>query len=457
MATSPRSRAVRLGLLVVAVGVVLAVVLIAKQPILTALRPGETLALELPRNYKLDEYASVVKVGGTEVGVVSGVEDVRDGTRIDLKLDSGTRALLGTAPSAHIRPTTILGGRYYVALEPGGERGTFEDDAIPADRTTTPVELDEVLAAVPPDAQAGLRGTVERLDTTFESGAGDALARVARTAPATLEPGGVVLDALRGTRPDTDLARTVADLDATAAALTRTPGRLRETVDALAGTARVLATNAGPVDQVVASLPDVLRRAREGAARLGPTLDLVTDVAGEARPAVRELDGLLDELDPALAELRPVLADLRPVLEDARPLVDDLTPAVERATEVVRDLRGPVLDRVNGPISDQILTEWHGTAPKYPNGGGTGNLFYEELGYMFAHINSAVKYANASAHMLAFQPGAGTTSVTGTGEAAQQLQNDLSRMWGPPHQEPSLDPVPSDGIRPGELIGGPGR
>ncbi|MPY81461.1 MAG: MCE family protein, partial [Actinophytocola sp.] len=59
-----------------------------------------------------------------------------------MKLDNGTLDKLGTEPSARIRPTTLLGGNYYVHLEHGGAEGAFDDETIPLTRTTSPpVEL----------------------------------------------------------------------------------------------------------------------------------------------------------------------------------------------------------------------------------------------------------------------------------------------------------------------------
>lgn len=432
-------RPVLSGLVMIAVAAIATGLLFQKSAILTALRPGETITVQLARDYKIEPYASVVKIAGSQVGVVRGVEPNPDGpadapVRMTLKVRNGTRALLGLEPTAEIRPTTVLGGSYYVQLTPGGTPGTFLADEIPVLRTALPVELDRLLSAVPPSAQQGMRGMTERLDSTLKAGAGTELKRVLADAPDTLRPTGVVADALRGVNRDGDLARLVTDLNKAARVLSATPGQLRGVVDSLADTSRVLGGNAGPIEATIASLPDTLRATRQGADDLGGTLVKLTDTAAEAGPTVRELDPLLAELDPALAELRPLLGDLRPLLEDAKPVVEQLVPTVDAATDVVGNLDGPVLDRVNGPILDTILTEWHGEAPKYPQGGGTGNKFYQELAYMFAHINAAVHYQNGTAHLLGFQPGAGTTSVYGTGATVQQLQDFLSEGYGPPHR-----------------------
>jgi len=435
------------GIVMIAIAGLATVLLFQKSAILTALTPGETITVQLARDYKIVPYQSVVKMAGTKIGVVRSVAEPdpdRPGSPVEmtLKVQNGIRALLGSAPTVVIRPTTVLGGTYYVELASGGDPGEFTSDAIPVNRTRLPVELDRLLSAIPPDAQRGLQGMTERLDSTLKAGAGDALRPLLAHAPDTLTPAGVVLDAVRGVNRDADLARLVTDLNTSARVLSAKPGQLRAVVDSLATTSRVLGDNAGPIDQTIASFPDTLRATRSGADDLSGTLDKLTDTADDARPAVRALDPLLRKLDPTLHDLRELLGDLRPLLEDAKPLVKELVPTVDSATDVLHDLNGTVLDRINGPILGTLLSEWHGQWPKYPNGGGNGNTFYQELGYMFAHIDQAVQYQNATAHLLGFQAGAGSTSIYGDGMTAQQLQDLLSEGYGPPHRKPVTPLLP---------------
>ncbi|WP_156934769.1 MlaD family protein [Pseudonocardia spinosispora] len=447
------------GLVLIGVAAVIAVLLFQRSAIVTALEPGETLTVQLARDYKVAPYGTAVKIAGTKVGVVQSVDSDTGGpVEMTLKLDHGTRALLGTEPRVVIRPATVLGGSYYVQLYPGGAPGTSATDVVPVQRTSLPVELDELLSAIPPDAQHGLQGMTERLDSTLKAGAGNDLNQLLADAPAALRPTGEVADALRGLNKDTDLATMVTNLDRTAKVLSESPGQLGSIADSLANVSKTFGTNASPVDRTITTMPETLRATRTGADDLAVTLDKVTDTADDARPTVKELDPLLHDLRPAIADLRPVVADLRPLLEDAEPLVRQLEPTVGTATDVLDDLKGPVLDRVNGPILGSLNTEWHGLAPKYPNGGGDGQKFYQEIGYTFAHLADSVRYYDATSHLLGFQVGAGSTSVEGTGITAQQLQDYLSEFPGKPGSHgpplkvgPELKngvPLPDPGIKP---------
>lgn len=441
-----RNRKLATGLIGVVVFAVFMVALFEKQAIFTALSPGDTVRAEFPRDYKLDVNSSKVKIAGTPVGVVSSIEQTARGTEIvSLKVDSGVVDKLGSAPSADIRPTTVLGGKYYISLRSGGAEVPFNTDGvIPLNRTHTPVELEQVLQAFPGDARQGLRTTTAKLDQTLAQGGKDGLRDVLRDAPGTLAPGGQVLDALRGSRPSNDLSSFVTNVDSIANVLTRRDGQLGNVVDNLDTTTNVLAQQSRPLASTVNSLPPVLQTTRAGLTDLGHTLDRVPATADAARPAVRELGPTLSQLDPVLVKTRPVLRDLHPVLDRARPLVQDLVPTGQKGTSVLNDLRGPVLDRVNGPIAHSLMTEWHGKPPKYPNNGGDGAKFYQELAYLVTNINNGSKVIGPNGYMINFGIGAGSSSVMDAPLGLDQLTRNLSSMMGPPHQpgQPSnLGPV----------------
>ncbi|MGQ0481106.1 MAG: MlaD family protein [Pseudonocardia sp.] len=448
---------VRSGLILLAIAAGAVGLVFAKPTITTALSPGETITIELSRDYKLQPNLSAVKIAGAKVGVVQRVRDQDDGpVLITLKVDRGTRALLGATPRAEVRPTTLLGGTYFVQLHPGGEPGEAASEVIPLERSGLPVELQQLLSAIPPDAQRSNQAALARLDETFQAGVGAPLTALLKDAPGGLRPTGVVVGALRGVNQDADLANLVTDLDRTTRELSATPGELRALVDSLAGTSRTFGANAAAFDRTIATLPATLRATRDGTGQLGQLLDRLTATADDARPTVRELDPVLEDLEPALDELRPVLDDLEPLLEDAEPLLDRLAPALDTTTDVLDDLDGPVLDRLNGPVLDAFLGEWKGFAPKYPQGGDRGTTMFQELGYVVTNAAGATQPINAGQHILAVWLGAGPTMVQGTGPLGQSLQDYVAEMYGPPHQK---DPIPLGPSLPGggKLPGPPGK
>jgi phospholipid/cholesterol/gamma-HCH transport system substrate-binding protein len=414
----------------------------------------ETMKVDLSQDYQIHPYDTDVKMSGAKVGEVWAVDEP-DGpgpVEVTLKVKTGTRDLLGSLPTAVVRPKTILGGSYLIELYSGGTPGTFAADAIPADRARLPVELDKVLSAVTPSAQAGLRGMTERLDTTFHTSVPGDLKKLVKDAPDTLQPAGVVLDGLRGVNRDTDLARLTDTADSAARVLSQTPGQLSSVVGSLGTTSRALGDNSGPLARTISDLPSTLTATRNGARDLSTTLDKLTDTAEDAEPTAERLEPALKKLDPALADLRPVAHDLGPLLHRARPVLHELVPTVVQGNDVLDDVQGRPLDRVNNEILPFFNKKWKGTGVKWAGEGADGARFYEEFGYLFAALDGLTQYATNTSHLIGFgAAGGGSESLWGTGPQAEAFQSMLGEMWGLPHQGPN------GGSRNGPLVPGTGQ
>ncbi|WP_214369706.1 MlaD family protein [Pseudonocardia sp. H11422] len=422
----------KLGIVLVVLCLVVGAAAFQKNRILTMLSFGETITAKFAQDHHLRPYVTEVKIAGVPVGVVRGVAlDDNGGVEVSMKLDSDAVDKLGTAPSAAIRATTVLGGNYYMELAPGGDRGRFSG-TIPAERTRVPVELGDVAETLQPDARVGMQRAVDRLDATLREGGRDAARDLLRDAPDALEPAGEVLAALRGaTGDDMDLTRTVSGLENTARTLNRQQGQLDAIVGSMRDVTAVLDQRRDDVAATLDGLPVDLATARAGLADLDGTLQRVVTTADAARPAVHELGPLLDDADPVLAEARTFVADLRPVLADTRPLVESLVPTASDATAVLDDLSGPVLDRVNGPILHTVLSPYVGSGP-YEGSGAADRLFYQEFAYMAANIGNASKSTDPGGAMLPFNPGFGPGSVYGTDLSFEQL---LRRLAAPQEEQ----------------------
>jgi phospholipid/cholesterol/gamma-HCH transport system substrate-binding protein len=363
--------------------------------------PSETVKANFASQNVIVPYYSKVKVNFVPVGIVTGVEKLDNGSAmITMEVDKDIPAKLGTAPTATIRPTTLLGGNYFVDLKPGGDPGEFHD-VIPVDHTTLPVELDKLLRSFQPDAMEGTRGFVREFDATLQGGGREALQRLVADAPGSLKPTGEVLDALRGTRPNRDLTDFVSGFEATSRALTDKPGQLRDVARDLAVTSNAFGNQAPAFSQALQELPSALSSADKGLKRLNTTLDTLRDTADDIRPEAKQLGKTLDRLDPVLNHAIPVVHDLKDVVHDGRPLIEDLVPVSKDLTDVFDDLSGPVLNRTNGKIKDLIMHDYHGVGPYAQT--QTPKPIFQELAYMAADLDRATMM-DRNGGGLAFQP-----------------------------------------------------
>lgn len=400
----------KIGLVFIAVAALAGVALFNKNAIITTLRPGETIEVQFAANNGLVEDLSQAKVSWVPVGVVDDIERQDNGTvLVSLKVDNGISEKLGSEPSAVIRPTTLLGGNYFVDLIPGGDHGTGFSGTIPLERTRLPVELDDVAGALQPDVLAGAQGAVEKLDETLGSDGRKAIRNFVDKAPSTLRPAADVLAAMQGTRPRTDLTQLVSGLENTARVLTAQQGQLDAILSGMAKTSDTLGRRSPELSSAIQSMPTALRSTRDGLTRLDSTLAKLRDTAEPARPIVTELANTLDHLDPALVKARPVVRDLTAVMADARPLVKQLNPLAQRSTSVLEDVQGEPLRRVNGPVKRFVLSPFHGV-DEFKTA-QSGKPLYQDLGYLLALFDRAGMNVDRNGHSVGVAPGANGTSV----------------------------------------------
>lgn len=409
-----KARNFRLGVTFYVLLVLLLGLLAAKAEITSYFSGGRTVTAEFADSYKLREHDSSVKISGLTVGTVTDIDRTERGTSIiTMKVDEDALATIGSEPVARIEPRTLLGGRYAVELHAGGAKGDF-DGEIPLARTSAPVELDRVAEALPATAREALQDLAGSAGRTLAT-SDEELQGLLEVAPDVLDPGTDVVEAVRGTRPKQDLPALVRDLDTTADVLTRRDGQLREIAANLNTASGVLAERRGELAATLADLPATIHETRVGLDGLTEAVGELQGTAAELRPSAPRIAGLIDDLDPLLDEARPLMADLKPLLRDVRPAVQALVPTASRATGVLKNLHGPVLDRVNGPVSDFVLNPWKGSGPYQGGAGGymADHKFYEELAYMATNVDRASMSQDQRGSTLAFQAGVGLSSLSG--------------------------------------------
>lgn len=406
--------------------------------------------------------SSKVKVGGVEVGRIDSVEREPDGSAVmHLRMNSDVPEKVGSAPSANIRPVSLLGGVIYIDIIPGGDRTRPWTDDIPVQRTQLPTELSQVVQAVQPDAVKGIPASVNGLDRALQAGAGRSIQGLAHDAPAVLGPGAGVINSLQGTNPGNDLPAVVDGLQRTTAVLSRQDGQIESILSDLHTTTTAFRDSSRNTSQAIHDLPAALDTAQPGLARLGGSLDKLRDTAGPARPVVQQAGTLLDHLDPVLVKARPVVSDLRGALEQTRPLVQGLIPASRDLTTVFDGLNTP-LDRVNGPIVDTLESGYspnegadagrrHTDVP-----GEHADKLREEIGPMFRGLNGIAGYNDANGHGIAFNVGGGSGTLGGVGGLSLGTLYGLLNPAGsiPPPVAPTGLPAPVAGLLPQATTGG---
>jgi phospholipid/cholesterol/gamma-HCH transport system substrate-binding protein len=169
----------------------------------------------------------------------------------------------------------------------------------------------------------------------------------------------------------------------------------------------------------LAQLPGTLRSTKAGLTSLDGSLAKLRATADSARPVVAALDTTLQHAEPALVAARPVVLKLKTLLVAGRPLVQQLVPTAAGATDALRNLGGPVLARVTGPVKQWLLSPYHGSGSY--SGTGSNKPLYEEVGYAAATLDRTSSMVDSNGHAIAFEPGIGAGSIGGLPISLEQM------------------------------------
>lgn len=256
----------------------------------------------------------LVQVGGVPIGKVQDIALTEDGqAQLTLHLTGDHYAPLRRGTKLIVRQASLSGvaNRYIdVSLPPGDARttGTWpEDSTIPAQDTTSAVDLDQLFNVFGPRERRGL-SEVLRGSAAQYHGKGN----LARAGWAYLNPYIASNTALFSelNRDTPKLRRFVVQSAGLVGDIAQRRNDLAGLVDHLATTMALIQRPRGQLGRAIRDLPPFMHRANS------TFVDL--------RAALSDLDPLVRDSKPVARKLRPFLATLRPFARDARPTVRDL-------------------------------------------------------------------------------------------------------------------------------------
>jgi phospholipid/cholesterol/gamma-HCH transport system substrate-binding protein len=265
-----------------------------------------------------------VQVAGQPVGTVDEITLTDDAQAkvtitVDDPLTEGTTAL--------VRATSLSGiANRYVSLAPGpSDSPELEDGAtIPADRTTSPVDLDQLFNAFDKRTRKGLQDVIQGSAAIYAGDPAKARETYKYFAP-TLQASERLLAEL--TRDQRSFGRFLTSGASVFGAL----AERRDDLSALTqngneAMAAIVRENRA-FDRSLSALP----------------------------PAMRQANSTFVNLRAALDDLDPLVADTKVVAPDLAPFLRDLRPVARKAVPVVRDLKLAInLDGKNNDLTDAL-------------------------------------------------------------------------------------------------------
>ncbi len=340
-----------------------------------------------------------VLIGGAPVG---SVDDVKLNDNGLAQVDITVNRPLHEGTTAIIRATSLSGiANRYVSLEPGPNNNPElgKDATITEVDTTSPVDLDQLFNTLRGPERQALRNVIQGSATVY-AGNGPAANQTYKY----LSPSLVATDRLLQ-ELDRDQG-TLTDFLVNGASVVSSVAERRADLSALTQNANValgaIANENRSFDQALVALPGALRQANTTFHNLRPALDDLDVLVNASKPATKNLPTFLRNLKPVTSRSVPVFNNLAPAVNlkgksnDLADAAGDFTALQKRAADAI-------------PITVKALQD------------SQPNLqflrpYTPDLTAAVAHLNQVAGFYDADAHYLRVAPvGLGVFSPTPVG------------------------------------------
>jgi phospholipid/cholesterol/gamma-HCH transport system substrate-binding protein len=362
-----------------------------------------------------------VLIGGVPVGSVDDVKLTDNGqAQVDISVDRP----LHEGSSAIIRATSLSGiANRYISIQPGPDNNPeLKNDAIITEvDTTSPVDLDQLFNTLREPERQALRNIIQGSATVY-AGNGPA----ANETYKYLSPSLVATDRLlQELNRDSGV---LTNFLVNGASVVSSVAERRDDLSALTQNANealgAIASQNRSFDQALVALPDALRQANTTFHNLRPALDDLDVLVNASKPATKNLAPFLRQLHPLLTRSVPVFRDLNRALNlkgksnDLADATGDLTALEKRASDAV-----PITVSAMQSSEDNLSF----LRPYMP-----------ELMSAIAKLNADTGYYDANGHYARVQPaglgvfglGGAAPNFTFTPQSASNVYNDYLPFGG---------------------------
>lgn len=284
-----------------------------------------------------------VRIAGVEVGDIRSSRVSRDGkAQLELRVDDAQR--IYSNARFVLRAKSPLNDMY-VEISPGGPPGTpLRDGSVVATaQTVRPIQVDEVLGHLDPDARKGLTALLSEADVALANAPADLPSGLTEldTTTQDLKP---VMQQLEQRRAL--LAELMTSLSEIAAATGEDDVRLTRLAESLQETLSAAGSTDDELNDALAELPAFSKQLRKSSKsvrdlvkELDPTLKDIADAKDDLPDALESLDDSIESLDGFLDHATPVLRNAKPVLSDLRSASPHLKSAVADLRPITADLK----------------------------------------------------------------------------------------------------------------------
>lgn len=381
---------------------------------------------------------SPVRIAGVNVGKVVSVRSVGENAEVTFTVDDQGRPIREDA-QVEIRPRIFLEGNFFLDLKPGSPSADELDDdgTIPVTRTSTAVQLDQILTSLQAPDRENLQkllrgyGTALNYQPTAADDKGEDPDIQGETAAEAINDSfqygasasrdsAIVNEALQGTTPH-DLSLLIAAQSQLFSVLGQREAQLQDLVTNFNVTAGAFASESENLAETVRLLAPTLEKATPALRNTNATFPYLRAFARDIQPGLRELPETIAVSPPWLKQVRKLLGqnELKRTSYQLRltgPAAGGAAaaaPGFFSQTELLSNCVANVLL----PTGDQTIPDLFGQG--VPN--------YKEFMYAAAAFATESQTIDGNGPMLRFQSGGGPNLVRAE-QPGGGFEND--QIWG---------------------------
>jgi len=381
---------------------------------------------------------SPVRIAGVEVGKVISSERTGDATTVSFTVDDSGRPIHDDAFAA-VRPRIFLEGNFFIDLDPGSPSAAELDsgETIPVSRTSTAVQIDEVLSALQSPVRADLSRLLESFGTalTHEPTAAEDATQLPEVQGRTgadalngaLKYGGdagrysaQVTDAFLGTQ-QRDLSRLVAGTGRAFGALASSEADLQGLIENFNVFTGALAAQSANLSTTVNLLAPTLRTARASFVSLNRTLPPLRTYSLQLTPAVAQLPSLISASKPWLAQVRPLLSGKE--AGGVARLLAESTPGLAGAAQAGKAIALPQLNQLSLCTTKVLVPTANQTIEDRFSTGGPN---YREFLYNLSNLAGQSQNFDGNGPYFRIQAGGGAQLVETPNSTAEQVTDKVA-------------------------------
>jgi phospholipid/cholesterol/gamma-HCH transport system substrate-binding protein len=304
-----------------------------------------------------------VQIAGVDVGEMTKVDLVGGRAVVTVKVDPDHP--LYRDATANLRPKTGLNDMV-LQVDPGTKEAgkAPEGFTLPVDRTETPVQLEELWAALDADTRASLQLLLGAGAEAFRNYGHQTSNTLRRIEPLGRDTARLMR--LLSTRSQ-NIKRSVHNFRLLAEALGQKDDDLASFVDSNNAVFRSFARQDAALRATIRELPSALRSTNSALAKVEPLGRSLGRTLGDLQPAARNLG-------PALRATRPFLVQSRPIIRNQlRPFAREVQPAAKLIRASTEGLE-KVTPRLNTSLN--VVNEVVNELAYNPPGSEEGYLFW---------------------------------------------------------------------------------